>query len=294
VTARATAQRALAAALLAAAALAPPAGAWLVKGHERVTIDAIALLPESVPGFFRGGAAIAGHASVDPDLWRNPGTPELAARSGPEHYLDLELLRGEALPERRSDYLTLLARLRVEPHRAGALPYAIVEGAERLALCFSEHRRWPADETIRAKCLLAAGWLAHFAADLAQPLHTTIHHDGRTLPDGRSPRSGIHSRVDGLFAPRYLAGRGLLAGVAPARFDELWPALRAELAASHALVDRVYELERAIGGRGARVDPRVAAFARERYRATARFVAGVLLWSWERAAAIELPEWLAR
>jgi hypothetical protein len=286
-------RRALAAAVLLAAG-AGPAAAWLTSGHRRVTVEAVRLLPAEVPHFFRAGAAAVGRTAGDPDLWRNRGTPALAERVAPEHFLDLELLRGEPLPARRSEYLALLARLGVEPRRAGALPYAIVEGAELLALAFAEHRRWPGDEVIRSKCLLHAGWLAHYAADLEQPLHTTIHHDGRARPDGSPPFTGIHRRVDALFdhLPRHFALRADEARPTP--IADLGAAVRAELAASHALVDAVYALEPQLMGEGPSRDARLAAFAAERYRTTARFVAGVLLWSWERSAEIELPEWLVR
>lgn len=284
-----------AAALALAALAAGPAHGWLTSGHRRATIDAVGRLPDEVPRFFRDGAAWVGHAAVDPDLWRNRDTPELADREAPEHYLDLELLRGAPLPARRADYLRLLARLHVEPQRAGALPYAIVEGAERLALAFAEHRRWPADEAIRAKCLLEAGWLAHYAGDLTQPLHTTIHHDGRAKADGESPYSGLHRLVDGLFArlPRELA---LPAGETAAMpiDDDLAAAVAAELTASHALVETVYRLESRLRAEAVGDDRELTELARDRYRETVRFVGGVLWWSWRRSARIELPEWLAR
>jgi hypothetical protein len=285
--------RALALALLGGLALAPAVEAWRTGGHRRVTADAVALLPASLPDFFRAGAAAIAASAGDPDLWRNRDTPALADAVSPEHFLDLELVGGKALPERRSEYRRLLARLDLDPQRTGYLPYAIVEGAERLALAFAEHRRSPGSAELRAHCLLAAGWLAHYAADLVQPLHTTIHHDGRARPDGSSPASGIHHEVDALFDA--VSADAPLAGAVPLPVDELWSAVRAELAASHALVDAVYALEPQLDAeRRARAAPEVAAFARERYRAAARFVAGLFVWSWERSARLELPDGSAR
>lgn len=285
---------------------APGAEAWLTPGHRRVTISAVRLLPESVPAFFRDGAATIAEGAVDPDAWRNQGTPSLADRETPEHYLDTELLGGEALPPLRSDYLALLARLGRAPKQVGFLPYAIVEGAERLALCFAEHRRWPDNEAIRAKCLFVAGLLSHYAGDLQQPLHTTIHHDGRARPDGSSPLIGLHRPTDALFQLDPNADSALAAKEAIAAPAELWAAVRSELARSFALVDRVYELaprivEQPEGAPGAPVPPTPAvdaaalqAFTAERYRSAARFIAELMLWSWERSASIELPNWLTR
>jgi hypothetical protein len=272
---------------------------WLASGHRRVTVEAIGQLPATVPAFVREGAATAGGAAIDPDLWRNRDTPELADREAPEHFLDLELLRGSELPERRSEYLRLLGRLRVNPQQIGAMPYAIVESAERLALCFAEHRRRPADAATRSNCLLIAGWLSHYAADLTQPLHTTVHHDGRALPGGRSPETGIHRKVDDLLelARPLDGGAGTFAEPALSRGDasELWPAVLHELAVSHALVDSVYALEPKLApGSKPKPDADLVAFATERERAAVRFVAALILWSWERSAKLELPEWLER
>jgi len=131
--------------------------------------------------------------------------------------------------------------------------------------------------------------LAHYLADLTQPLHTTIHHDGRVRGGGQSPRSGIHRRVDALLDAAGGGGR-----VAPLEVADLWTAVRSELAASHRLVDEVYRLESKLDGDRRRRDPRVAAFADERRRAAVRLTAGVYEWAWRRSAAIELPDWLRR
>ena len=62
---------------------AASAAAWLTPGHRRVAIDAVAALPAEFPAFFRAGAATVGHLSVDPDLHKNPGTPELRSARSP-------------------------------------------------------------------------------------------------------------------------------------------------------------------------------------------------------------------
>lgn len=281
---RPTRVAALAVALIAPAA---PGHAWLAPGHRQIAIDAAASLPAGLPSFFRAGAATLAHGAVEPDVRRNRATPALADREAPRHYIDLELLRGAALPETRDAYDRLLTRLRVAPRQVGELPYAIVEGAEQLALAFAEHRRWPSDEAIRASCLLAAGRLSHYLADLTQPLHTTIHHDGRVRGRSESPRTGIHSRVDGLLDTRAELGR-----VEPLAVHDLWATVRRELEASHARVEEVYRLESGLGARGSRPTDAVATWAAERRRAAVALTSGVWVWSWERSAAIEVPDWL--
>lgn len=288
------AARARALATLAALLVAAPAAAWFAEGHRRVATAAVGLLPAEVPESFRAGAAAVSEAAVDPDLWKARDAPALADREWPEHFLDLELLAGDEPPVRRSDYLRWLFGRGLEAQRAGLLRHAIVEGSERLALCFAEQRRWPAEAAIAEKCRVYAGWLAHYAADLEQPLHTTIHHDGWALPSGEPPFTGIHQRIDALFERVAFDAASSLAGVELRRIVELGPAVAAELAASHALIDAVYALEPRLDDELGVADPQVVAFTCARYRAAARFVAELFLWSWERSAEIELPSWLER
>jgi hypothetical protein len=280
---------ALAGALALAAAGAAPA--WLAEGHRRIAVGALGLLPESVPTFFRGGGSTVGHAAIDPDVFRARDVPALADQEAPDHFVDLELLDGEPLAERRWAQVERLAGNGRAASRIGLLPYAVAEGAERLALCFAEHRRWPAEPAIEAKCLLHAGWLAHYAADLEQPLHTTIHHDGWALPGGESPFTGIHRQIDALVGETAFDSAAALDGLELRAPQDLWPAIVGELAASHARLDGVYALEPFLADP---TQPRTGAFACAHYRTAARFVAELYLWAWERSATIELPAWLER
>jgi hypothetical protein len=139
-----------------------------------------------------------------------------------------------------------------------------------------------------------AGFLAHYAQDLCQPLHTTIHYDGRAGGDGASPRSGIHFLVDGLPTQLTLDASKVDPGRDVKTLDKLLPGILAEFARSHALVDRVYELEPQLQGAKSAAGPsaQAAIFGVERMRTSARFTAELLLTAWQRSADVELPEWL--
>lgn len=280
--------------LVAAAAglLAPAAApAWLVEGHRRVAVAAVESLPAEVPAFFRDGAGTIGRLAEDPDVWKSRATPHLRDGESPEHFLDVERLRGEPYPEYRSEALRRIGDLDLGIAEVGLLPWAIVEETERLTLAFAELRRWPADEAARVQALAVAGRLAHYGADLVEPLHTTIHHDGWALPDDSTPRAGLHFRVDGLLENVEIALEPALE--APV-FPDPVAAVRAEFAASHALVDRTYAIERRLREPGGARDPEVVAFTCERYRAGVRFVAGLMRTAWEASAGVELPDWLGR
>lgn len=282
--------------LAAALFLAPgPSGAWLSEGHRLVAADAVRELPREVPSFFRSGALAVGHSAVDPDVWKLRATAELRDSESPEHYLDWEVLEGRELPDRRSEYETLLRELDVTSAGAGLLPYALLESWQRLKLTFAEHRRWPRNRHVRRKATVFAGLLSHYAADACQPLHTTIHHDGRALADGSSPRTGIHHVVDGLFETAPFDRGTALAGLSIEPFADVRAAIREQLEESFGLVDRIYELgldpdaPTPLG-----VSDPATLFARDRYRVTARFLARLYLTAWVESADVELPDWVPR
>lgn len=288
------ARRALAALALLSAG-ASPASAWLTEGHRRIGVAAVEAAATDLPVFFVAGAATVGHVAVDPDVWKNRGTPELRYGEEPSHYVDLEALPPGELPRTRMEYLAWLAASGKGLPQVGSLPYSVIEGTERLALCFAEHRRWPDNPHVRTKCLVYAGWLAHYAADLVQPLHTTIHHDGWALPSGSSPLLGFHVRVDALIERAPYDPVAALEDLRPAPFADLRAGVLAELESSHALVDRVYRLETFLPPHLPDwAAPEVAAFACERYRASVGFLARLLLTAWESSESLHLPPSLQR
>ncbi|HXT50963.1 MAG TPA: hypothetical protein VN811_07965 [Thermoanaerobaculia bacterium] len=229
--------------LTVVAAFAAPARAWFTVGHAKVARAAVRALPPEVPRFFRDGAFRVGEAAVDPDLFKDRNLVALRAAEDPLHYLDWELIAGMQLPADRWLFTAQVLERKVDPRNVGILPYSLLEAVQRLTMTFAEHRHYPDDEAIQQKALVYAGWLAHYAGDLEQPLHTSIHHDGRALPDNSSPKTGIHQLVDGLFERVPFDEAKVTHDLPIQVYPDVWVALQAELAKSHALVDRVYELE---------------------------------------------------
>lgn len=238
-------------------------------------------------------------ASVQPDLMRPRQMPLLRELEAPRHYIDLELLQGNPLPESMSDYLKLIVRLadqgdgllrsdwRLES--VGILPYALIESTQRLSAIFAQLRREPNNRDLRSIALYQAGMMAHYAQDLCQPLHTTLHHDGRARSDGSSPGSGIHRQVDAL-----LRSVDIPSIEGPSRgFDDLLAAVLSELELSHSRVDRVYELQMDLEAatEGAGVSSSLREFGLERYRQSIRFTAELLHTAWLLSETIELPGW---
>ncbi len=265
--------------------------AWHEEGHRRIARDGLARTRGHVPDFLADRADAVAEASLDPDVfaWRTV-TPQLRAAERPEHYIDLELLGGAELPATRSDFIALCAARGIRPEHVGYLPYAITEWTQRLAFALAEHRRRPGDEAVRRRCVVYAGMLAHYAADAAQPLHTTIHYNGRAGADGKSPRSGIHDKVDDLAGKVKAVPAG--ATPTPAAPDELFARVTAEIGRSHALVDRVYELEGQLPADGQPLaEGAVTDFAAIRLAVAVAFLSDLYATAWAMSAEVELPTW---
>lgn len=282
----------VATAALAALALASePARAWLAEGHREAVRGALRLLPAGLPEPFSGAGETLADLAVDPDIFRNRATPALAGSEAIEHYLDVERLPDGAWPASRAEHFALLQARGLVPAELGGLPWAIVEASERLTLAFALLRRDGGDAAARAQALVQGGLVAHYAADAAQPLHTSVHHDGWALPLGGSPFEGLHMRVDALLERVRFDREGALAGIEARAFADTAAAVRSEILASHALIDRTYRLAPLLESPGGHARPEVTAFACERYAAASRFVASLWLTAWERSRTIELPGW---
>lgn len=275
-----------------------PALAWLGPGHELATRTALVAASKDLPAFFRQGADLAAHCSRDPDLFTKPiAAPELHATEAPDHYFDIELVQDMKLPGDRYQFLEILCQRKLKPSQVGMLPYAVMEWTERLAVALAEHRKWPNDPLIQQKCLVYAGLLAHYGADLCMPLHTTIHYDGRTKIGEKSPRTGIHLKVDALVQKSGLTAEQAAENLQPKPLDSLLPGILGRFAESHALVNSAYELEKALPDAEkpiAESDKAVRDFSRSRLKAAAEFIASLYLTAWRDSEKIKLPDWHQR
>lgn len=276
--------------------------AWTSRGHRLITRATVDVLAGTEVAWLGSLADSIEEASVQPDLMRPRELPTLRAAEAPRHYLDLEVLGGRELPPDYFEYLRLLGEIAEsgkggallrpggDVSQVGTLPYAIVEGTQRLAAMFAQLRVRPDDRVLRSMAALQSGFVAHYAQDLCQPLHTSIHHDGRAGRDLSSPHSGIHRRVDDL------PGRLALTpvdGHRPERLEPLFPAVYEALMESHSLVDRVYELAPAIESlqRGGAPATEVVAFAQQRFDQAVGLTADLILTAWMESKRIEVPPW---
>ncbi len=269
--------------------------AWSAEGHRLTTVEAVTLLSEELPGFLQENLDRLAWDSIDPDLMRNSGLPQLRDREAPNHYLNSELLEDGQLPETRSEFLRFLGSQEpsLDASQVGTLPYSVVEATQRLTLSFAQLRRQLADEHLQAKVMISAAYVAHYAADLCQPLHTTIHHNGRALQDYSSPLTGIHQQVDDLFGRLQPQNENSDESLVPRVLKPIFPAVVEELERSHAEVDKVYQLEGNLVALEAGGEPSsgLRSLTRDRYRASVLFTSSLILTAWRESADLKIPDW---
>lgn len=269
--------------------------AWLAEGHRITTSEAVTLLADELPDFLQDGRNQIAWDSIDPDLMRNHSLPQLRDREAPDHYMNLELLQGGRLPDSRSGFLEQIAsqRVRMGVEVVGTLPFAVVESTQRLTLAFAQVRHQPADVHLQAKAMHYAAQVAHYAEDLCQPLHTTIHHDGRAVQKVESPQTGIHQQMDALIGRLQPQDEVRLEPIETSVLRPIFPAVVEELERSHSEVDRVYALEHdlEILEAGGEASEGLRSLTRDRYRASVLFTASLIRTAWRESADLQIPDW---
>ncbi|MGC4084185.1 MAG: hypothetical protein QM736_19260 [Vicinamibacterales bacterium] len=240
--------------------------AWGEAGHRVVSRAAIKALPAEVPSFLARQIDWIGSRSVLADSWRGPHEPFAKAAEDPNHvwYMEQFAFMKEVPRSRDAFVLAVYDEYRrlaeTDPakaaltniHYTGTLPYAAAEGYERLKIAFRtwrELRKDGKDTTfIEQDAAFYTSWMSHYVADGANPLHTSIHHDGWAgdNPKGYTRDGGIHWLFENTFVDLIgLTDDDVLPRiVAPARVvDDPFTATLAHLERSHTRVEQVYILE---------------------------------------------------
>ncbi|MBX7104915.1 MAG: hypothetical protein K1X57_12590 [Gemmataceae bacterium] len=258
------------------------ARAWWVIGHETITEAAALILPDDVPAFYRAAGKSLAHCAGDPDRWKNKEAVFLKSTIAPEHFLDMEDLDGNEPPRNRFVAYALLNKLNRDPEKVGSLPWAIMEGYEKLMCAFYDYRQEPGNPAVAMKAVVYGGNLAHYTTDACMPLHTTRDYDGRKGPDGKMKQKGIHAKVDAFpelnkFAPEEVC-RGLQAkAIEGDVFDHVIKFIKE----SHTHIDECYRLDAA----GAIANPTDASrkFIMARCRAGAQLTVDIWYTAWLRS-----------
>jgi hypothetical protein len=264
--------------------LLTPVGAWWVDSHGRIADAAATGLPDEMPRFFRAAGKQLAYMAGDPDRWKNPAAKWLGSATFPDHFIDLEDYEGNELPRDRWKAIELLQKLKREPNKAGLLPWAIMEGYDRLSVAFYDYRENEQSQIIQAKCVVYAGLLSHLTGDCAMPLHTTRDYDGRPDKEGVKRQKGIHAKIDGFPEKFGITAEEITRRLKARPVEDVWKRVLDEVKESHKHIDRCYELDRA--GAFDKPTKESRAFILERCRAGAQFTMDLWYSAWLRSESL--------
>lgn len=252
--------------LLAFVAFPLHLAAWGAAGHRVVSRAAILALPKDVPAFLARQIDWIGSRSVLADSWRGPTEPFAKASEDPNHVWYTEQFAFMREVPRSRDAFVLAVydehlRLRsTDPakaaltnvHYTGTLPYAATEGYERLKVAFRMWRDLRAQQQdttfIEQDAAFYLGWLSHYIADAAQPLHSTVQHDGWVgdNPKGFTRSGEIHWLFENTFVDLMgLHERDIQSRIptTPQRVADPFTAVLAHIDTAHTRIERLYQLE---------------------------------------------------
>ena len=258
--------RRIAACVVAGALLWQPiAAGWGVAGHRVIARVAIETLPPDVPLFLMRQIDWIGVRSITPDHYRAASEPFIKMAEDPSHEWHLEAVAFlKAVPRSRVEFIQALydeyRRVNAtDPARArtinvtgtGLLPYTTIEIYERLKVTF---RTWRDQQNAREDTRFTeldaafyAGWLSHYVADAAMPLHTSIHHDGwvGANPRNYTPVGDLHWSFENDFVNLMaLEDEEIRPRVAAVRaIGDPFTAILEHLNRAHTRVEQVYQLE---------------------------------------------------
>jgi hypothetical protein len=195
------------------------AGGWGPRGHQTSNRAAVDGIPSDGPAFIKNYREWISQTGPVPDSWRGISEPYSKIFEDPNHgWFKEQFSFMKTIPRSRYEFVLALydEHLRIktsDPERAkltnvrwtGTLPYAAMENYDRIKSAMRTYRRQvdAKEDTkfIDQDIAFYTGWLGHYTADGAQPLHDTIHHDGWQGPNPKNyttdPR--VHGRFESQF-----------------------------------------------------------------------------------------------
>jgi len=288
--------------------LANSAWPWGNEGHMMINRVAAQKLPTDVPAFLKNVEEQLAYLGPEPDRWREKSELALKQSQEPDHFIDLELVEGITLPTDRYSFYRALNAKREQtpgkpdtllPEKVGLQPYITMEVYGRLVVAFREYRHALRDhkstEFAERNAIFYAGWLGHYVADGANPLHTTVNYNGWTTanPNGYTTAKNIHWKMEGEFVA---ANQKQLqfAALVPEKATKLENPFQdylAYLRKSNGYVEQVYQLEKA-GGFAGEGTPQSREFIEQRMANGADMLRNLWYTAW-LDSAVDPPPYVA-
>jgi len=252
-----------------------------------------------MPAFFRAAGDQLEYLGPEPDRWRSRELKEMDDAWEFDHYIDLENVPEGALDASdRYEFIAALYRAGIErPQQfVGFLPWRVLEVYQRLLTELAIWRNTPEGPQrrfVEARVLNDAGILGHYAADAAQPHHTTIHFNGWAAgapnPRGFTMARDFHARFESAFLEAHVTFGGVDALMAPVPLpiENAREAIWVQVRASNAQVERMYELELEHGfDPDAPPAPEVTEFVVQRLAAGAEMLRALWWSAWIQSDAL--------
>jgi hypothetical protein len=269
--------------------------AWGEVGHRLIGEAAALSMPPSTPAFFRNASRQLAYLNPEPDRWRDRTEstidPALDRGTASDHFIDIEMapsaVLAQALRARdRYGYYDTLTAAGVKAYTMGFLPFAMLEGAQKLRIDFRNWRMAPDSlkPWIEQRIIDDAGILGHFVADASNPAHTTVHYNGWTgaNPNGYARDTRFHSRFESVYVGAHVKLSDLTS-----RMDtvaRVLPDLRSAIVQyikdSNAQVERMYQIDKAHPFDSTTTAPENKTFATERLVAGAKMLRDIWWTEW--------------
>jgi hypothetical protein len=246
---------------------------WGPRGHMAANQAAVDAIPDADgPQFLKAFREWIAATGPIPDSWRGASEPYSKIFEDPNHgWFKEQFAFMTTIPRSRYEFVLRLydhylaikdkdpAAARLTNIRwTGTLPYAAMENFDRMKSAMRLYRQSMNDTSEAGKArteFLARdmafymGWLGHYTADGAQPLHDTIHHDGWQGPNPHhyATDHAVHGRFESKFVDLIgLTEHDLASTVAkqPARvLDDPFVAIINHLNDASTHVEQVYQLD---------------------------------------------------
>jgi hypothetical protein len=261
--------------------------AWGLRGHTVANLAAVESIPEDGPAFLKTQKAYIGHLGTIPDTWRSVSEPFLRISEDANHswYTEGFAFISDPPPSRTEFILRVhdeyLRVSKADPDRAkllnirytGLEAYSIIEGYERIkaGMRLYRHVSDSAPQSFNIARLYASvsplfrdpeqvrrmllsdiafymGWVGHYVADAAMPLHDSIHHDGWSgdNPKGYTRDPGIHGRFESNYVDLIETSEPDVLKYVPQaarHLDDPWQATLEHSLHSRNFVEDVYRLD---------------------------------------------------
>jgi hypothetical protein len=279
----------LAVGLIICGALPSRTSAWGEDGHRFINLVAAQKLPSDMPEFFRNSGERLSFLGPEPDRWRDSREhyTALNAATAADHFIDIDNPADfKTLPSDRYKYSETLMSRGKKGEKVGYLPYAILEGFQKIEVMF---RLWRDPHhaaerpQIEQNIIYYAGVVGHYVADGSQPLHATDNYNGWVEKDNPENFSGqgIHGRFESEFVKANIKPEDFAGLVKPARvLDDPFSDIVGYLLDSNSKVKDVYRMDKAIRWDGSNHNADSMRFVEERLAAGSQMLANLWYTAW--------------